>query len=154
MTEKNIFPQVLQDAIETGDASKVLDAAVTHFGCVAGSVHWLNADNLLELAASKNLPPPIVEAVRLVPIGKGIAGAAAERMEPVSICNLQTDTSGTARPSAKTTGMEGSLAVPITKDGKLQGVIGIAKIQAYEWSPEEMSLLTATGNALAEKRGS
>lgn len=152
MTEKTVFPQAIQDAIDTGDSAKVLDAAVSHFGCVAGSVHWLNADNVLELAASKNLPPPVVEMVRLVPIGKGIAGAAAERMEPVSICNLQTDTSGTARPSAKTTGMEGTLAVPMSKDGKLQGVIGIGKVQAYEWPQEEIALLMAVGNALAEKR--
>ena len=61
-------------------------------------------------------------------------------------------TTGTARPTAKTTGMEGTLAVPIARDGKLQGVIGIAKIQAYEWSNEEMALLMAAGNALAEKR--
>jgi hypothetical protein len=47
-----------------------------------------------------------LRAVQIVPIGKG-TGLAAERKEPISVCNLQTDSSGDARPGAKATGMEG-----------------------------------------------
>ena len=42
-----------------------------------------------------------------------MAGLAVQRKEPVSVCNLQTDASGAARPGAKATGMEGALVVPI-----------------------------------------
>ena len=86
---------------------------------------------MLALKASSGIPPHIVAIVQTVPIGKGIAGLAAERREPITICNLQTDTSGQARPAARTTGMEGSIAVPmLTADGELRGVLGIAKAAA------------------------
>ena len=147
------LPASLQQAIQSGDTSKALDATVEYFSCAVGSVHWFNpTKNLLELAAQTNLPPQVAELVRAVPLGKGIAGAAAQRREPVSICNLQTDTSGTVQPSAKTTGMEGALAVPILKGDQLLGVIGIGKSQAYEWSTAEMALLTQIGRAVGDCR--
>lgn len=116
-------------------------------------MHWLDPQSgMLKLAAHRNIPPPIVEIVATVPIGKGIAGLAAERREPVSLCNLQTDTSGQARPAAKTTGMEGSLAVPMLVGGELQGVLGIAKASAHDWTDEEKAIVLAIAAKLGEKR--
>jgi GAF domain-containing protein len=122
----------------------VLAATISHFGCQAGTVHLLRG-GVLKLVAHKNLPPAIVAIVETVPVGKGIAGLAAERREPITICNLQTDTSGQARPGARATGMEGSLAVPMIVEGELRGVVGIAKAAAHEWSAEETALLAAIG---------
>jgi putative methionine-R-sulfoxide reductase with GAF domain len=86
----------------------------------------------------------VVDLIQHVPVGKGIAGLAAERREPVSLCNLQTDDSGQARPAAKATGMEGSVAVPaIGPDGTLLGVLGIAKANAYDWSDAEKEAICA-----------
>ena len=144
------LPQNLAAAAETGDCDATLAAALAHFDCQAGTVHLLR-DGALELAAHRNIPPPVVEIVAHVPIGKGIAGLAAERREAVTICNLQTDTSGQARPAAKMTGMEGSLAVPMLAGDKLRGVLGIAKPSAYDWPPEEIALLTRLAAALAER---
>ena len=126
----NILPAPLETALTTGDDTATLLATITHFGCAAGTVHRLRADGLLHLTAHHHLPPPIVAIVTTVPLGKGIAGLAAEKRKPISLCNLQTDTSGQARPAAKTTGMEGSLAVPMLTDGELRGVLGIAKAEA------------------------
>ena len=61
---------------DTGDLTAVLAAALTHFGCQAGTVHLLR-DGVLKLVAHKNIPPPVVQIVETVPIGKGIAGLAA-----------------------------------------------------------------------------
>ncbi len=144
------LPTDLQAAAETGDADAVLGAALAHFGCQAGTVHLLRG-GVLKLAAHKNIPPPVVQIVETVPIGKGIAGLAAERREPVTICNIQTDTSGQVRPGAKATGMEGSLAVPMLAGEELRGVLGIAKAGAYDWSKEEAGLLTQLAAALATK---
>jgi hypothetical protein len=81
-----------------------------------------------------------------------IAGLAAERRSPITICNLQTDDSGQARPAAKNTGMEGSLAVPaIREDGSLAGVLGIAKAQAHDWSEMETTDVTAAAAILAAR---
>lgn len=137
-----LIPASIETAAASGDLSAVLSATVAHFGCQAGTVHLLR-DGVLRLAAHKNIPPPVVQIIGTVPVGKGIAGLAAERREPITICNLQTDASGQARPGAKATGMEGSLAVPMLAGDELRGVLGIAKASAYDWSPEETALLLA-----------
>lgn len=142
------IPASVETALVEGDLQNVLAAAIEHFGCQAGTIHLLR-DGVLKLAAHKNIPPPVVQIVATVPIGKGIAGLAAERREPITICNLQTDASGQVRPGAKATGMEGSLAVPMLADGELRGVLGIAKAEAYDWPPAEVELLLQIAAALA-----
>lgn len=145
-----MLPPSLANAVATADPAAVLRAALAHFDCQAGTVH-LMMEGALRLAAHVNIPPPLLPIIDTVPIGKGIAGLAAERREAVSLCNLQTDTSGQARPAAKQTGMEGSVAVPMLLGGELRGVLGIAKADAHDWSDAEKALLSALANALAER---
>ena len=153
MSTQDEIPSPVADALQTRDAQAVLDESIRAFGCQAGTVHWLDAqDGMLKLAAHRNLPPPIVQIVATVPLGKGIAGLAAQNREPVSLCNLQTDTSGQARPAAKTTGMEGSIAVPMLVAGELRGVIGVAMAGAHDWTDAEKSLLLAIAAKLGEAR--
>lgn len=151
MNSDTKLPESVAKAVASGDPQSVLEATIESFGCQAGTVHWLDPQSgLLKLAAHRNIPPPIVEIVATVPIGKGIAGLAAQRREPVSLCNLQTDTSGQARPAAKTTGMEGSLAVPMLVGGELRGVLGIAKAAAHEWTDAEKAVVLAIAAKLGE----
>jgi putative methionine-R-sulfoxide reductase with GAF domain len=90
--------------------------------------------------------------VQVIPIGKGMAGIAAMRREPVQVCNLQSDASGVVRPGAKLTQMEGSLAAPMLDGDRLCGVFGIAKPVPYEFTPAEQQLLLAVGAAIARAR--
>ena len=143
----NTIPDSIETAAASGDLTAALAATVAHFGCQAGTIHLLR-HGVLKLAAHINIPPPVVQIIGTVPIGKGIAGLAAERREPVTICNLQTDTSGQVRPGAKATGMEGSLAVPMLVGGELRGVLGIAKAEAYDWSESETALVLASAARL------
>ncbi len=143
-------PAALETALATGTPADVLQATLAHFQCQAGTVHLLK-DGALSLAAHVNIPPPIVQIVQTVPIGKGLAGLAAERREPVSLCNLQTDTSGQALPAAKTTGMEGSLAVPMLHGEELRGVLGIAKAAAHDWTDAEKAEVLAIAARLAAR---
>ncbi len=153
MSTQNEIPSPVADALQTRNPQSVLDESIRAFGCQAGTVHWLDAqDGMLKLAAHRNLPPPIVQIVATVPVGKGIAGLAAQNREPVSLCNLQTDTSGQARPAAKTTGMEGSIAVPMLVAGELRGVLGVAMAAAHEWTDAEKSLLLAIAAKLGDAR--
>jgi L-methionine (R)-S-oxide reductase len=134
------------------DASlqNALDKILAHFDCVAGTLHGLNrATALLELRAARNIPQNLLSKVTTIPIGKGMAGLAAERRKPVQVCNLQTDTTGVAKPSAKETRMEGSIAVPLLCETVLTGVLGIAKPIAYEFSQGEVSVLENVGAVLA-----
>ena len=141
------LPSPIESALASGSAADVLATTLAHFGCQAGTVHLLR-DGVLRLATSAGIPPQVVQIVETVPVGKGIAGLAAERREPVMLCNLQTDTSGQARPGARATGLEGSLAVPMLTGGELRGVLGIAKATAYDWSPAETALLLAIAERL------
>ncbi len=153
MSTQNEIPSPVADALQTRNPQSVLDESIRAFGCQAGTVHWLDAqDGMLKLAAHRNLPPPIVQIVATVPVGKGIAGLAAQNREPVSLCNLQTDTSGQARPAAKTTGMEGSIAVPMLVAGEMRGVLGVAMAAAHDWTDAEKSLLLAIAAKLGEAR--
>ena len=145
-----MLPQSFADSVATGDPLAVLQAALAHFDCQTGTVHLMR-DGALRLAAHVNIPPPLLPIIDTVPIGKGIAGLAAERREAVSLCNLQTDTSGQARPAAKQTGMEGSVAVPMLAGTELRGVLGIAKTGAHDWSDAEKEVLSAFANAFAER---
>ena len=147
------FSNSLENALASGAPQTVLDEAIRAFECQAGTVHWLDAQSgLLKLAAHRNIPEAITQIIATVPVGKGIAGLAAERREPISLCNLQTDTSGQARPAAKTTGMEGSVAVPMLVSGELRGVLGIAKANAYDWSEDEKASLLKIAARLGEHR--
>jgi GAF domain-containing protein len=145
------LPDSLLQTLREGSLESALQATLTHFGCQAGTYHRLEGE-LLHLAASVHIPPPVVALVQQVPIGKGIAGLAAERKAPVTICNLQTDTSGQARPAAKNTGMEGSLAVPaLDANGILAGVLGIAKAEAHDWTDSETAAVTEAARVFASR---
>lgn len=130
----------------------ILEQLLLHFQCPVGTVHVLDrGSGMLQLAAQRGLPPPVLDKVGTIPIGKGMAGIAAERQEPVQVCNLQQDSSGVVRPGAKLTRMEGSLAAPMLDGDRLAGVLGVAKPVEYEFSREETATLMAVGRALAER---
>ncbi|MEY5027067.1 MAG: hypothetical protein RLZZ244_2595, partial [Verrucomicrobiota bacterium] len=146
-----LLPSSLQHTLLHAELPAALESVIAHFGCQAGTFHRLE-DGMLLLAASCQIPPPVIALIQQVPIGKGIAGLAAERLEPVSLCNLQTDQSGQARPAAKATGMEGSLAVPaLDSTRSLRGVLGIAKAQAHDWTDSEKAAVTAAAALLATR---
>jgi signal transduction protein with GAF and PtsI domain len=145
------LPEPLLHVLQTAPLSEALQAILTQFGCQAGTWHTAT-DGLLHLSASCHIPPNVLAFIQEVPFGKGIAGLAAERLEPISLCNLQTDESGQARPQAKATGMEGSLAVPaLDAHGHLFGVLGIAKAQAHDWSDEEKAAVRLAADTLARR---
>jgi L-methionine (R)-S-oxide reductase len=149
--ENPMLPSAIVDALSSPNpAAPVLAAALTHYGCQTGTVHVLR-DGQLRLSAYVNIPQQLLPIIDTVPIGKGIAGLAAERREPVSLCNLQTDTSGQARPNAKQTGMEGTIAVPMLVDGDLRGVFGIAKATAYDWSDAEKAEILEIASELGRR---
>ena len=129
--------------------SRVLGRVLDGFGCVAGTIHCFNpATGLLELAADQGIPAAVRERAARVPIGKGMAGIAAERRQAVQVCNLQTDESGVARPAARETPVEGAIAVPLLVNGALRGTLGVAKATAYEFLPDEVDLLLGLGELI------
>jgi len=84
-------------------------------------------------------------------VGKGIAGVAAERREPVEMCNLQTDTSGVAKAGAKQTQVQGTLAVPVMDGERLCGTLGIGKQVPYDFTAAEKERLMSIASGCAAK---
>lgn len=130
----------------------LLSEIISAFGCTTGTIHVLDKETkLLRLKAYQGIPDFLLPKMEAIPIGKGMAGIAAERKKPVEMCNLQTDDSGVARPAAKETKVEGSIAVPMLLDGELYGTLGIAKPVPYDFTEEEREGLLKIGESLAGK---
>jgi hypothetical protein len=110
-------------------------------GAVAGTVHLRQGNDLL-LHAAVNIPPKVVEIVRSVPRGKGMAGLAFERDAPVSTCNLKEDASGDVRPGAKAVDANAAVAIPIhDAQGEVCGVVGIAFMGERSMTDDELTRL-------------
>jgi putative methionine-R-sulfoxide reductase with GAF domain len=126
-----------------------LDRVLGHFDCSVGTVHLLDpGSGMLQLRAQRGLPEALLPRVGRIPIGKGMAGLAAERRRPVQVCNLQSDVSGVAQPGARAAPVEGSIAVPMLASGSVRGVLGVAKPNAHEFGEAETALLQEVANLL------
>lgn len=126
-----------------------LALTLAHFQAESGTIHARNQDWLELRAHSAGMPPPVLEVIRRIPVGKGMAGLAVERAEPVTACNLQTDTSGDVRPGARATGLQGSIVVPLLKGDRPAGALGIANRAERVFDAREVALLLAAGRVLA-----
>lgn len=118
-------------------------------GGVAGTVHRREGA-LLALTASLRIPPPVVEMVRSVPIGRGMAGQAAEHKRPFQTCNLKTDPSADVRPGARLVSAQAAVALPVLDArGDVRAVVGIAFAREGELAAEEIGRLSQAASALA-----
>jgi L-methionine (R)-S-oxide reductase len=132
------------------DWHKLLSDIILAFDGSTGTLHTLDNDsNLLKLKAQQGIPEFLLPKMTQIPIGKGMAGIAAQRREPVEMCNLQTDDSGVARPAARETKVEGSIAAPMLLEGTLYGTLGIAKPVPYDFTEEETGMLMQIGEEIS-----
>lgn len=152
---KDSTPDSLVIAIqkENGKAwSSWLQQTLDYFNCTTGTLHVLDDDTgILHLKAQVGVPDFLLLKMSEIPIGKGMAGIAAERKEPVQVCNLQTDASGVVRPGAKDTQVEGAITIPLLREDILYGTLGIAKKEPHEFSDTEISQLLKIGQAIISK---
>lgn len=142
----------VQSALRGADAhAEVLRLTIEHFHADSGTLHLIEADGMLHLkAASAGIPEQVLAVVRVIPIGKGMAGLAAERREPITACNIQKDASGDVRPGARATGMEGALVVPVLKGEAAVGALGIANRAERTFTQEETALLMDVGREVGK----
>jgi L-methionine (R)-S-oxide reductase len=153
-----LHEQITASLSKSADAhtalKNILGLVLAHFKSETGTIHLLDAEKqLLHLAAESGLPAQMVEIVKTIPVGKGIAGQVIARGGPVTICNLQTDTSGVAKPGARQTGVGGALCVPLRNGEKVVGAIGVGTIRPYEYTPEETRTLEDIGRLIGGQIG-
>jgi hypothetical protein len=86
----------------------------------------------------------VIAATLIIPAGKGMAGLALERKEPVQTCNLQTDRTGDVRPGAKAVQAQAAMALPVFNATKqVRAVVGLAFAEERELTPTEIAALSA-----------
>jgi L-methionine (R)-S-oxide reductase len=128
---------------------QILDVVLAKFQSETATIHLLDDEKqTLYLAAQVGLPPQMLEVVKTIPVGKGIAGQVIAQNKPVTICNLQTDSSGVAKPGAKQTGVGGALCVPLRDGDKTVGTLGVGTIRQHEYSPDETRTLEDIGRLI------
>ena len=132
------------------ELEKILRDTLAQFNSETGTIHKLHEPTqLLRLVVQIGLPAELLPVVSIIPVGKGIAGETAAKNLPVTICNLQTDNSGVAKPGAKQTGVGGALSVPMRAGGKIVGTLGVGTVRRHEFTAEETKRLEEVGGALA-----
>jgi GAF domain-containing protein len=141
----------LARALASVDAwNDALATILAWFGADSGTIHLLAGDGVLHLkASSAGIPRFVLDTVREVPVGKGMAGLAVERKEPVNSCNIQTDTTGDVRPGARATGLQGSIVVPLLRGDAAVGALGIANQRERTFTDDEAAQLLDVGRILA-----
>lgn len=123
--------------------TRFLEALIKQHGAVAGTVHVMG-DGVLQLSASVNIPPKVVELTQTIPRGKGMAGLAWERGAPVQTCNLKDDSSGDVRPGAKAVNAKAAVAIPITgDDDAVLAVVGLAFMFERDLEEDEIAKMHA-----------
>ncbi|WP_035603544.1 GAF domain-containing protein [Haloferula sp. BvORR071] len=128
------------------DPAAWLDEVLCAFNCQTGTLHRTDGSGeFLELVIQRGVPEFLLPKISHIPFGKGIAGVAAERREPVELCNLQEDLGGVARPDARQTQVSGSLAVPVfSPDGtQVLGTLGVGMQAPHDFSDDEKARLSA-----------
>jgi hypothetical protein len=122
------------------DTQRWLEQYLQAQGGVAGTVHR-HLDGLLLMEAAVNIPEPVRRATERIPRGKGMAGLALERDQPVSTCNLQTP-SPDVKPGAAAVGAGAAVAFPVHDGaGAVRAVVGIAFAEARDLAPAAMQAL-------------
>ena len=114
----------------------------------AGTVHFFENDGL-KLVSAINIPPPVQQVVAWVPNGKGMAGLALQRKEPIQTCNLKEDNSGNVKPGAKAVNAQAAVALPVLDEqSDVRAVVGIAFPNEREFTTAELDDLTAAASTV------
>src|SRR5215831_12152685 len=134
------------------DADREINTWLENFlaqqGATSGTVH-LFRDGGLRLAAAVNIPPPVQQVVGWVPSGKGMAGLALERHEPILTCNLKEDRTGNVKPGAKAVDARAAVAIPVDDArGNVRAVVGIAFLKERDFTPADLEGLQRSASTL------
>jgi L-methionine (R)-S-oxide reductase len=131
--------------------NSVLDKILHFSSCKTGTIHRLDpATGFLSLVAHAGIPAELMDKVANIPVGKGIAGAAAQKREAVQFCNIQNDPTGVVRPDARKTNVQGALAVPVLREGRLVGVLGVGKLEPHDFTEQEIADVRGSADMLAD----
>jgi uroporphyrinogen-III synthase len=123
----------------------IVDFACSVINCDSCFVYVLE-DNQLVLRASKNPHADVVDHLGIL-LGQGITGWVGWHREPVAIAAKALQDPRFKRfPNLPEDSFEAFLSVPILCRSKLVGVINLQHRRPYQYTANEIRLLTSTGH--------
>jgi L-methionine (R)-S-oxide reductase len=142
---------LVEDLTKTSDDNERLRLILKHFACDSGSIHKLGEDGNLHLKASgPGMPDVVLDKIRVIPVGKGMAGMCVERNDVVYSCNIQQDSSENVQPGAKQSGLQGSIVLPIRAAAKeAVGALGVASKKERTFTEAETAELMECAKIIA-----
>src|SRR5258708_33302686 len=131
------------------NAQQWLEELVQGSGGIAGTVHVCESPEMLVLTAAVRIPDAVKQVVQRVPRGKGMAGLALERDQPISTCNIKTDSTGQVRPGARAVDARAGVALPVhDAQGHVRAVVGVAFTDEKTLSDDELAGLASAAASL------
>jgi signal transduction protein with GAF and PtsI domain len=151
--EDDVLAEIERSVRDDSAWNDALGRILLEMSADSGTIHVLGDDGVLHLkAASAGIPQVVLDTIKDVPVGKGMAGLAVERRQPVNACNIQTDATGDVRPGARATGLQGSVVVPLMRGEDAVGALGVANRRERTFTEAEEKRLVEIGRVLARYR--
>jgi uroporphyrinogen-III synthase len=127
-----------------GVLQQIVDFVSSVLRCDSCFIYLLREQRLV-LCASKNPHADVVDELG-IELGEGLTGWVAEHLKPVAIpARALEDRRFKLFQSLPEDGFEAFLSVPVLCRGKLVGVINVQHKQPYEYSAEEVRLISTIG---------
>ena len=128
--------------------------AIARLGADSGTIHVKDPDrDVLLLAAHHHIPDGLLEHIQEIPWGKGLAGIAAERAEPVHHGNIKLSPAREIHPRARACEVRGAVVVPILSGSEAVGTLGIGCEVDRTFTPLEIRWLLSFARGLAGEWG-
>lgn len=125
-----------------------LAANLAACGAAVGTIHLRRGDRLV-LAAAVDVPESVVARIEGIPVGKGMAGLAWARREPVVTCNVRAATEPEVRPGARGVDAGASSALPVfDHSGDVGAVVGFGFVEARDIDAREAAALPELASGL------
>ncbi len=125
-----------------------LDKALGLTSFEMGAVHLLNEDGeTLDLKFYREFSPTLVENVKVLKYGEGVAGKAVQLKQPV-ITPINEYPSSRILPFLREEGVQLTVGIPLISKGRAIGAITLSSRSARTLNPREISLLESLGTQI------
>lgn len=120
----------------------IVEAAVSLVGARYGAIGVIAPDGTLEQFIHVGMTDDQVEAIGMLPEGRGILGALTEEQAPIRLEHLSEDTRSIGFPAAHPA-MDSFLGVPVRVRGEVYGNLYLSQSERGAFSEEDQELLVA-----------
>jgi putative methionine-R-sulfoxide reductase with GAF domain len=128
--------------------------AIARLGADSGTIHMKDPDrDVLLLAAHHHIPENLLEHIQEIPWGKGLAGIAAERAEPVHHGNIKLSSAPEIHTRARGCDVRGAIVVPILSGSDPVGTLGVGCNTDHTFTRHEIQWLMNFARSLASEWG-